>query len=176
MHIFPTIPLHPPSHFFLSLFPSLSPPLPLLFTSFPDLLPLPFLLFILSPSPPSLLLPSSFPPPSLLLPSSLPPPSLLPPQLLIAAIRRNYQEKDYFQFASQLLIMTLTFLTRTIKNQALREQSPDSQHSTLALETDEPGQRTLPRLTTQYTSTGDRRTRSGTHYVLTKLTPKCTVL
>ena len=115
-HILYTIVLRP------LLSPSLSPPLPLLFTSFPDLLLLPFLLFILSPSPPS----------------------LLPPQLLIAAIRRNYQEKNYFQFASQLLIMTLTFLTRTIKSQALREQSPDSQHSTLALETDEPGQKHSP--------------------------------
>ena len=56
-------------------------------------------------------------------------PLLLPLQLLIGAIKRNYQEEHYCQFASQLLIMTLNFLTRMIKSQALREQSPDSRQS-----------------------------------------------
>ena len=43
-------------------------------------------------------------------------------QLLITAIRKNYQEEIFNQFASQLLIMTLGFLTRMIKTQALLEE------------------------------------------------------
>ena len=131
----PTSPssLPPPS------FPSLSSPPCLSLPSsnpshYPYPLPLPP-----SPSPPSPsayplpLPPSPLPTPSLspplpLLPP-LPPSPLLPPQLLIGAIKRNYQEEHYCQFASQLLIMTLNFLTRMIKSQALREQSPDSRQS-----------------------------------------------
>ena len=47
-----------------------------------------------------------------------PPPS---PQLLISAIQRNYQEEHYCQFASQLLLMALGFLTRIIRSQVLLE-------------------------------------------------------
>ena len=50
----------------------------------------------------------------------------LPFQLLIGAIRRNYVEEHYCQFASQLLLMTLGFLTRIIKSQVLLEEQVDT--------------------------------------------------
>ena len=42
--------------------------------------------------------------------------------MLIAAIRKNYGEPHTSLFASQLLLMTLAFLTRMIKGQALLDE------------------------------------------------------
>jgi hypothetical protein len=41
---------------------------------------------------------------------------------LLEAINRNYHEELHCQFASQLLFMTLGFVTRMIKNEVLREE------------------------------------------------------
>lgn len=43
-------------------------------------------------------------------------------QLLIEAIHRNSHGEHHGQFASQLLIMTLGFITRMIKNEVIREE------------------------------------------------------
>ena len=42
--------------------------------------------------------------------------------MLIAAIRKDHQEPHTCHFASQLLLMTLAFLTRMIKGQALLDE------------------------------------------------------
>ncbi|XP_064396222.1 spatacsin-like isoform X6 [Halichondria panicea] len=54
-------------------------------------------------------------------------------QLLIGAIRRNYVEEHYCQFASQLLLMTLGFLTRIIRTQVIleaEEGKTETEHAT----------------------------------------------
>ena len=47
-------------------------------------------------------------------------------QLLIDAVQRNFQEEHHCQFAGQLLIMTLGFVTRTIKSEVMRDGSSDA--------------------------------------------------
>lgn len=60
-------------------------------------------------------------------------------QLLIGAIRRNYVEEHYCQFASQLLLMTLGFLTRIIKSQVLLEEQQDTGTTIEQTETEDLG-------------------------------------
>ena len=49
-------------------------------------------------------------------------------QLLIDAIQHNCHEEHHYQFAGQLLIMTLEFVIRMIKTEAVRESS-ESRHT-----------------------------------------------
>ena len=50
-------------------------------------------------------------------------------KLLIDAIQRNCQEEHHYQFAGQLLIMTLEFVIRMIKTEVMREGCSESGHT-----------------------------------------------
>ena len=51
-------------------------------------------------------------------------------QLFIDAVQRNFQEEHHCQFAGQLLIMTLGFVTRTIKSEVMRDGFSDAKQKT----------------------------------------------